>query len=256
MTPDIDAVYFLTPVAVMAISFGPIVYLWRRGRLGPRVLLYAFIAYFSAIAAKYVVQDLTLRVVESTSSPAILGLYYGVQTSILEVGLAYAVVRSFRRSFRADDAPGYGLSLGMWENGVMIALPLLLDYIVYYLMIPRSPQLYSLVARDAPSLFLPATSALPLIGFSVLERISSLLLHLSWGYLAVVSVLTGRRRYVVYAMAMGFADFLVPFEGILGIAAFEALLFAMALVAASFTFLLISRRVTGDTVRALSVAER
>jgi len=234
---NIDPVYFLTPVTVMAFSFGPVVYLNRKGRLRIRVMLYAFIAYFSAIALKIVFQNFTLGFVQHYGT-VMLGIYYGLQTSLLEVGLAFIVARQARGSMKSGDGFGYGLSLAMWENGVLISIPLLLDYVLYYVMLPGSPQLYSMLYAEAPSLFLPLSAALPLIGFAVIERISSLLLHLSWGYLTVMAVFTGRRRYVAFGMVMGFADFIVPFEQSLGIAAFEAILFAIALASAAFTFYL------------------
>jgi hypothetical protein len=238
---NIDPVYFLTPVTVMAISFGPVVYLNRKGRLSIRVMLYAFVAYFSAIALKIVFQNFTLGFVKLDGT-AMLGIYYGLQTSLFEVGLAYIVARQARGSINSGDGLGYGLSLAMWENGVLISIPLLLDYALYYAMLPGSPQLYSLLHAEAPSLFFPLSAALPLIGFAVIERVSSLLLHLSWGYLTVMAVFTRRRGYVASGMVMGFADFLVPFEQSLGLATFEAIMFAIAAASAAFTFLVISRQ--------------
>jgi hypothetical protein len=51
-----------------------------------------------------------------------LGLYYGLQTVFLEVGLAYvlAVYGVRRRGLKSSDGVGYGLSLAFWENGVLI----------------------------------------------------------------------------------------------------------------------------------------
>ncbi len=241
MIQNIDPAFFITPIAVMAFSFAPIIYLNRKGRLAIRVVLYAFVAYFSAIALKVILQDFTVGLVQSTGNLVALGVYYGLQTSLFEVGIAYLIVRMGRGSMKSGDGVGYGLSLAMWENGVLISIPLLLDYVLYYATVPGSPQLYHALLSDAPSLFLPMTSALPLIGFAVIERVSSLLLHLSWGYLAVLAVFTGRKRYLGYAMAMGFVDFLVPFEPSIGTAAFEGLVFAVAAISVAVTFLAIHR---------------
>mgnify|MGYP001772767381 CR=1 FL=1 len=236
MLQNIDPVYFTTPVAVMLISFIPVIYLFRKRKLSTRIMFYAFIAYFSAIALKTVVQELTLNYVQHMMNTYLLGFYYGVQTSIFEVGIAYLVVNHYRENVNYEDALGYGLSLGMWENGVLIAIPLLLDYTVYYIMIPRSQELYSILIKEAPSLFLPVSLALQIVGFSILERVSSMLLHISWGYLTVLAALTGRKVYVIYGMAIGFTDFLVPFEEILGLAAFETIVFIMAASAFAFTY--------------------
>ncbi|MEM0146576.1 MAG: YhfC family glutamic-type intramembrane protease [Conexivisphaerales archaeon] len=241
MIQNIDPAFFITPLVVMAFSFAPIIYLNRRGRLNIRVVLYALVAYFSAIAMKTILQYFTVGLVQSTGNLVAIGVYYGLQTSLFEVGIAYLIVRMAKGSMKAEDGVGYGLSLAMWENGVLISIPLLLDYVLYYATVPGSPQLYHALLSYAPSLFLPLASALPLIGFAVIERVSSLLLHLSWGYLAVLAVFTGRKRYLGYAMAMGFVDFLVPFEPAIGIAAFEGLVFTIAAISVVITFLAIPR---------------
>ncbi|MGC8558733.1 MAG: YhfC family glutamic-type intramembrane protease [Nitrososphaeria archaeon] len=245
MIQNIDPAYFITPIVVMAISFVPVIYLSRKGALAIRVVLYAFVAYFSAIALKVVLQHFTIGVVQSTGNPVVMGIYYGLQTSFFEVGIAYLVVHFARGSMKVQDGVGYGLSLGMWENGVLISIPLLINYILYYTMLPGSPQLYSLLSSSAPSLFLPLIPALQVIGFAITERISSMLLHLSWGYLAVLAAFTGRRRYLGYAMVMGFVDFLVPFEPYLGIAAFEGIVLLVAVISSVIAFFAIHRVTEG-----------
>ncbi|NLB75330.1 MAG: hypothetical protein GX799_02515, partial [Crenarchaeota archaeon] len=50
-----------------------------------------------------------------------------------------------------------------------------------------------------------------LVGIGVLERISSLLIHVAWGYLCVMAVLYRKRHLFLIALPMGFIDFLVPF---------------------------------------------
>ncbi|MHB8566959.1 MAG: hypothetical protein ACYC7D_12270 [Nitrososphaerales archaeon] len=97
-----------------------------------------------------------------------------------------------RHHFTVKDAESYGIGLAFWENGVFLAVPVLLDYIVYYAILfsPNSSAaqvLFPSLVKVSPSLFYGVAQALPLIGYSILERVAFLTAHFSWGYLAVLS---------------------------------------------------------------------
>jgi hypothetical protein len=94
---------------------------------------------------------------------------------------------------QAADAEGYGLSLAFWENGIYVGALLLIDLIACYLIFSSlggsglAQQLYTTLNKAEPSLFYSPLKSLPLIGFSILERITSLIFHFSWGLLCVFS---------------------------------------------------------------------
>ena len=218
---NMDPVYFITPVIVIGFSVGLVLY-WRlRRRFSAWVLLSSLVAYAGAIALKVVAQALTLGPFEAVvgGSSAALGLYFGLQTVVFEVGGAFLVARyAFSKGkLQASDAAGYFIGLAFWENGVLVEGPLLLDYVIYTIVLAggggAAQQLYALLSNSSPALFYPASAALPLVGFAVLERVSSLLIHFSWGLLCVLAVAFRRRLLLGLALPMGLVDFLPPFAG-------------------------------------------
>jgi hypothetical protein len=235
---NIDTIIFLTPIIIMVISFGLPFYWRRRGRFTSSIIFYSLLAYAIAIALKTVLQILTVRsfITYVNGNLAAIGLYYGLQTVVFEVGLAYAfaLYAVSRKSFNRDDAVGYGLGLAMWENGVLISIPLLVNYVTYYSILSGSgaaaQQLYQVLITSSPSLFLGPAQLLPLMGYSILERISSLLFHLAWGYLCVLSAATAKRSLFFVALPMGLVDFLVVYASVIGFAMFELILFLLGLL--------------------------
>jgi uncharacterized membrane protein YhfC len=242
---NIDPLYFVTPMATISLMAGLVVYWRRRRRLSKQALLYSLAAYAGAIALKYAVQIPTIGAFQSAfgGDPVALGLYYGVQTAAFEVGGAYvvALLAASRRRLDSRDSEGYGLGLAFWENGVLFALPLLLDYAVYYavLSMPNSSvaqTLYPVLAKDSPALFFAPSAALPLVGYALLERVSSLLAHFSWGLLCVLSVTHRRRTFLAAALPIGFLiDFLVPFSNFMGLGLFELMTFLVCGAAFALT---------------------
>jgi hypothetical protein len=90
---NINLLFVLQPLAVTALSVGLILY-WRlKRRFKWIILLYAAIAYALAIAFKYVLQFFTASAVVSTfgAQSIPVGVYYGMQTMLFEVGIAYVV---------------------------------------------------------------------------------------------------------------------------------------------------------------------
>ena len=99
-----------------------------------------------------------------------------------------------------------------------------------------SQTVYNTLAQSAPSLFYGPAKALPNIGYSILERISSLLGHFSWGFLAVWSAVYKKKYYFAIAFPIGFLiDFLVPFAPRLGTGPFELLILAIAVAGFAVT---------------------
>lgn len=248
---NIDPIYFLLPIAVIAISFGCVIY-WRLKKcLTKWVLLYSFVAYFGAIALKYIVQIPTLRGFETIigGNLAALGVYYGLQTVFFEVGGAYVVARYAvkKQHIVKKDAAGFGLSLAFWENGVYIGIFTLINFVTYYFILSSgnnslSQILFNSLSKSSPGLFLIPSLALPSIGLSILERISSIIVHFSWGFLVVLSAVFRKKLFLAVALPMGLVDFFVPFAGRLGTFVFEFLIFGLALVCLAAA-LIVSRRV-------------
>ncbi len=259
---NIDPVYFLTPAIVIGFSFGLVIYWHFKKSLTKWVLLYSFIAYFGAIALKYAVQILTIHQFDALVGGSLsgLGLYYGLQTVVFEVGGAYLVAyfASRRNQLFAKDAEGYGLGLALWENGIVIGIITLINYTVYYAALSSgsnsiSQQIYDTLSKSTPSLFYPPLQALPLVGLSIVERISSLLAHFSWGLLVVFAVIYRRKLFLALALPMGLVDFFAPFASTWGFALFELVIFVLSLF-----FLVIAlgatRQVRKKEVETLSVA--
>lgn len=93
-------------------------------------------------------------------NPVLLGTYYGAQTALFEVGGAFlvAAIAVALGRFRAKDAEGFSIGLGFWENAMIFAPPLLLDYVVYYVVLSHlgstaAQSLYPTLHRNAPALF-------------------------------------------------------------------------------------------------------
>jgi hypothetical protein len=238
---NIDPAYFLTPVAVIALMAGLLIY-WRlRRTLTGGSVLYSLVAYAGAIALKYAVQIPTINAFEAATGGnlAALGVYYGAQTALFEVGGAYVVARLAvsRAKLRVEDAEGFGLGLAFWENVALFAAPVLLDYAVYYAILSApgssaAQTLYPILSQSSPGLFLAPAAALPLVGYAVLERMSSLFAHFAWGLLCVLAAAHRKKSLFLAALPVGFViDFLVPFSTTVGLGVFELTIFVITLAA-------------------------
>ena len=213
---NINPIFILQPAIVIVISTALMVYWYKKRRFHINIWLYSLIAYAVAIAIKYAVQLPTVAPV-SAAGPVVLGLYYGLQTVFFEVGLAYIVAYFVvkRGSLQRRDAEAYGSGLGFWENVGFLSILSLINLIAYYFILsgsgPTTDMVYAQLTQNAPELFSSNWEALGLVGIGVLERISSLLIHVAWGYLCVMAVLYRKRHLFLIALPMGFIDFLVPF---------------------------------------------
>jgi len=242
---NIDPLYFLQPIVTIAFSAGLVTYWWRKRTFTRAAFVYSLLAYAGAIAVKVAVQVLTYTtfLARFGDNPAALGAYFGIQTVLLEVGGAFLVATwaVSRGKLNTKDAEGYGLGLAFWENagylGVLGLFTLVSIYLTLAMSSPISQQVYSSLISTRPDLFYPPSQALPLVGYGLLERVTSLLFHVSWGYLCLIAASMHKRMYFLLALPMGLVDFFVPFVGILGVLAFESLLFVLGLGSLALTLL-------------------
>lgn len=233
---NIDPIYVLQPLIITILTFALVFYAARKRTLTRWVLAYSLAAYAVAIGAKTVLQALTYQYVLATGSLPLIGIYFGLQTVFLEVGLAYLFARYAvsKRQFGADQAEAYGIGLAFWENGVLLGVLSLVSVSYLYFAIgsgsPAAVAIYNATIAAEPSLFYPASQAVIPALMGVLERLSSIILHFAWGYLVVLAAVTRKRQYLYCALPMGLADFFVPFASLTPIYVFEVLLFAFSLV--------------------------
>jgi len=235
---NIHVLAFLSPIVMIAFSVGLVLYWKFKKRFTAYTLFLSLVAFAGAIALKTVFQLFTAQLFYDAvgGSPFAMGIYVGLQTVIFEVGGAYVAAKFAFSSgkLRADDAESYGLGLAFWENGVLIGGLLLLNYISYYVILAgggsSAQQLFDTLSTSLPFLFSSPSVILPTVGLAVLERISSLLVHFSWGLLCVFAVVFKRKRLLYLALPMGLVDFLVPYAGSIGSLNFEILTFGVCLL--------------------------
>jgi len=233
---NIDLIYALEPIIVIGFSVGALLYgRWKR-RVTKYAVSFSLLAYGGAIAAKAAFQYVTAPSFLSISQGSLwlLGFYLGLQTVAFEVGGAFLVARFAvsRHRMRRRDGVGYGLGLAFWENAVLIGSTSLLSLLYYWITIAQggvaAETLYALLSRSQPQLFAPPLEAWEAMSWGILERISSLLAHLSWGYLCLRSAVSHRKGYLLLALPMGLIDVFVPFAGTMPVSLFEISLFMLA----------------------------
>ena len=237
MTQNMDPAYFLQPIITILFSVGLVVYWHYRRCFRTAILAYSLLAYAGAIAVKVVLQALTFNAFQAQfgNNPTALGAYFGAQTVFFEVGGAFLVAAwaVSRGKLDIKDAESYGLSLALWENAGYLGVLGLVNFVVVYVMLaaggPTSQQLFSTLIRTRPELFYAPVQALPLVGYGLLERVSSLLFHFSWGYLCLLAACLHKKRYFLLALPMGLVDFFVPFASTLTIPFFEWSIFILGL---------------------------
>ena len=236
---NIDPVYIIQPSVVIAICVAFLAYWHRKRRFRLSVFGYSLLAYAVAIALKYAVQIPTIESVQNYfgAHSVGLGLYYGVQTSLFEVGLASLIAWWAVRKGKLgrNDAEGYGSGLAFWENGVLLGVLSLINLIAYYAILTTNSSIaqivYNQLITAAPSLFDPFPQAFGAVAAGTVERLSSILVHFAWGYLSIIAAVYKRRLLVLIALPMGFVDFLVPFANSVSLYVFEGVVFVLSLAA-------------------------
>ncbi|MDR0471896.1 MAG: YhfC family intramembrane metalloprotease [Nitrososphaerota archaeon] len=229
---NINPIFILQPILVIIFSSALMVYWYKKRRFHKNIWLYTLIAYAGAIALQYAVQLPTINLVLG-AGPAALGVYYGVQTIVFEVGLAYALAYFAVKRGKLDqrDGEAYGSGLAFWENVGLISVLSLINLISYYFLISGGgsvgESVYGTLVESAPALFSSNAEALSFVALGTVERISSAMLHIAWGYLCFMAVVHKNKKLFLIALPMGFVDFLVPFAGD-SLVIFEVGLFLLA----------------------------
>ena len=234
---NIDILYVLQPIIVIVISTALLLY-WRRKRhFHLSVILYSLVAYAVAIALKFAVQIPTIDLVRNYfgAQSVGLGVYYGVQTVVFEVGIAFAVAwfAVSKGHFNDKDAEGYGSGLAFWENAAYLGILPIINLIAYFAILSTNTSLAQTVFDQlntaAPGLFAPPAEALGAVTIGIFERISSILMHVAWGYLCLMAAVYRKKWLFAIALPMGLIDFLVPFaSGALIL--FEVTVFALSVI--------------------------
>jgi len=233
---NISLLNFLQPAVTILFSFGLVIY-WSKHTFSRYVLIYSLLAYAGAIAAKVVLQTFTASAFSAMfqGDLVILGLYFGLQTVFFEVGGAFLVAKYSvsRGKMNKRDAEAYGLGLALWENGIVLGILPVINLIIYFATLssntPASQALYSELVKIQPQLFDP-NQVLLTAPFGLLERVSSLLVHFSWGVLCVLSAVHHERKFLLFALPMGLIDLFVPFARRMPLTAFEIMILMFALV--------------------------
>jgi hypothetical protein len=234
---NINLLFILQPVIVIAIAAALMIYWYKKRRFHHDVWLYSVVAYGVAIALKYAVQLPTISAVIGTfgAHSVGLGVYYGMQTMVFEVGLAFVVAVYAVRRGKMDrrDAEAYGSGLAFWENVGFISALSLVNLVAYYFILSGGGSLaeytYDQLVANSPSLFASNSTVLGLVGLGVLERVSSALIHIAWGYLCVMAAVYRKKWLFYIALPMGLIDFFVPFAQS-NVVLFEVGIFALSVL--------------------------
>jgi multisubunit Na+/H+ antiporter MnhF subunit len=239
---NINPIYVLQPLIVTVAMVALLAYWHYKKSLTKWVMLYSLLAYAAAIIIKYVFQILTAMPVIRTGNPYYEGVYLGLQTVVLEVGLAYLFARYAisKKRMTAKEASGYGIGLAFWENGVLLGALSLFSIVATYAVLASggtaASAVYSSLLETQPSLFYPLSQALPLVCLGILERASSTIVHVAWGYLVFMAAFHKRKKYLALALPLGLVDFFVPFEGALGLVTLELVVFTIAIIGLAMVF--------------------
>ncbi len=239
MLSNIDPVYFLTFIVPIALNLALVLYCRKKGTLNLAVLGYSFLAYFIAIGIKMAFQYLTAGFVTSRFGYTSIetAMYYGLQTSFLEVGLAYmfASYAFKKKHISAANSVSYGISLSFWENAIYLGVLTGISLVADFVLISIGPSsishlVYTTISKNDPALLYGPVLALISTAVSILERTSSLLAHTAWGILTVISVATKKKVYFFIALPMGLIDALVPYASVIGIYNFELIVFVLSVI--------------------------
>ncbi|AHC52621.1 hypothetical protein SUSAZ_09440 [Sulfolobus acidocaldarius SUSAZ] len=143
-------------------------------------------SYFTAIILKEIIQ-LSFRGFFTTPSlPTYLS--YGILTTVLEPGFAYLYLVLTKAKVNGQLGLSYGSYLAFYENAIFLGLLSLSNYLI--LSVPFSPLSFALYG---------------------LERTSSFILHLFWGFASALSVSKKDIKYLFISMPYGMTDSFVAY---------------------------------------------
>jgi len=253
---DIDPILLLQPALSFVIATAILLYWWRTRSFRAVALFLGAGSYFIAIAAKEVINVTEYGDMVSTfgAQSVPVALLLGLETVLLEVGLAYlfAVYGAKTRGMKVSDAVPYGIGLAFWENGVLVGVLSVFNLGVVYLILlsssPLAATVYQQLQSSSPGLFLPPVSLLPGILLGTLERVSSEMAHVAWGILVALSAVSGKKKYLAFALPMGLLDALVPF------ASYNIYVFEGGVFLLSAGFLFVAAKSLSTESRAMKVA--
>ncbi len=234
---NIDPLFIIQPVIVIIVASALMVYWYFKRRFHKEVWLYSLLAYGAAIALKYAVQIPTITTVTNMfgAQSVGLGIYYGLQTVVFEVGLAFVVAwwAVSHGKLVKKDAEAYGAGLAFWENAAFLSALSLINLVSYYVILSNNTSLaqtlYTQLNTNAPGLFASPSEALQSVALGTLERVSSIMIHFAWGYLCIMAAVYRKKWLFLIALPMGLVDFLVPFVQN-AIALFEAVVFGLSVL--------------------------
>ncbi len=144
-------------------------------------------SYFTAIVAKELIQVSFLDSFTTPSIPTYLS--YGVLTAVLEPGFAYVYLVLLKPKLDVQLGLSYGAYLAFYENTILLGLLSFPSYLI--LNVPIS---------------------LTLLISHVMDRLSSLTLHLFWGFSSTLSVLKRDIKYLLISMPYGMVDALAAYN--------------------------------------------
>ncbi|AOL16637.1 hypothetical protein BFU36_07910 [Sulfolobus sp. A20] len=143
-------------------------------------------SYFTAITAKEITQLSFHSFFITPSIPTYLS--YGLLTAVLEPGFAYIYLVVFKPKLDIQLGLSYGVYLAFYENAILLGLLLFPDYLI--LNIPFS---------------------LTLLISHIMDRLSSLILHLFWGFSSVLAIMKKDIKYLLISMPYGMVDSLTAY---------------------------------------------
>jgi hypothetical protein len=234
---NIDPLFIIQPVIVIIVSSALILYWYFKRRFHKEVWLYSLLAYGAAIALKYAVQIPTITPITNMfgAHSVGLGIYYGLQTVVFEVGLAFVVAwwAVSHGKLTKKDAEAYGAGLAFWENAAFLSALSLINLVSYYVILLNNTSLaqtlYTQLNTNAPGFFASTSDALQSVALGTLERVSSIMIHFAWGYLCIMAAVYRKKWLFLIALPMGLVDFLVPFAQN-SLVLFESVVFALAVI--------------------------
>ncbi|MFW9930896.1 MAG: YhfC family glutamic-type intramembrane protease [Candidatus Thorarchaeota archaeon] len=233
---NINLLFLLQPSLVILLVVLLVVLLYNMKKFSKWILIYSFLAYALAISIKVIFQRLTSGFVYATHRPFVEGVYLGLQTMILEVGLAYVFANYGikKNHLVQENEAGYGIGLAFWENGVLLGIIPLINLIVIYCILAsggsQASTLYNNLLSSQSSLFDSTIPVLIIVSFGIIERISSIMIHFAWGVLVFKAAFSHNNKYLFIALPMGLVDFFVPYYSYLGAVTFELIFFVIALI--------------------------